>query len=72
MSFIDNIKNKLNQTVIGKWESNEERITTVTNRLNHCYSCDKFINITQMCSECGCFMKVKTQLKNAKCPLGKW
>jgi len=24
------------------------------------------------CNICGCNMKLKTQVKSAKCPLGKW
>jgi len=41
-------------------------------RFDHCKSCTKFIQITKMCSECGCFMKLKVKIKKEKCPLGKW
>jgi len=41
-------------------------------RLELCRFCDKFDSKTERCSECGCFMKVKTQLASASCPLGKW
>jgi hypothetical protein len=41
-------------------------------RLNICYSCAAFKPLTQRCSKCGCFMKLKTQLEKAYCPLGKW
>ena len=35
-----------------------------------CKSCEKFKAFT--CTECGCFMKAKTKLEKATCPLGKW
>lgn len=41
-------------------------------RLQTCEGCDKFEQETSRCRECGCFMKVKTQLASASCPLGKW
>ena len=41
-------------------------------RLQICEGCDKFDKDTQRCKECGCFMKTKTQLAGASCPLNKW
>jgi hypothetical protein len=41
-------------------------------RYNICKSCDKFINLTKQCKECGCFMTLKTRLKLTSCPIGKW
>jgi hypothetical protein len=41
-------------------------------RLQTCEGCDKFESDSSRCRECGCFMKVKTQLATASCPLGKW
>jgi hypothetical protein len=41
-------------------------------RMDICLSCDKLIQITKQCKECGCFMSAKTKLQNATCPLGKW
>lgn len=41
-------------------------------RLEICQSCDWFRQKSQTCRKCGCFMKLKTQLEEAKCPLGKW
>lgn len=41
-------------------------------RLNICNSCE-FINKRLMkCKKCGCFMKLKSTLNEAKCPVGKW
>ena len=41
-------------------------------RMNICNDCDRLIQITKQCRECGCFMAMKTKLINASCPLGKW
>ena len=37
-----------------------------------CLACPELINLTKQCKQCGCFMKIKTQFEDAKCPLGKW
>lgn len=36
-----------------------------------CKACPKLLP-TGNCTECGCFMKAKTTLPNASCPLGHW
>ena len=41
-------------------------------RLEICKTCDFFRPKTQTCKKCGCFMKAKSMLLNAKCPIGKW
>jgi hypothetical protein len=41
-------------------------------RLSICQSCPEFIKLTSQCRKCGCFMKVKTGLLAATCPIGKW
>jgi hypothetical protein len=41
-------------------------------RMNECRACDRLIQSTTTCRECGCFMVAKTKLKEAECPLGKW
>lgn len=43
-----------------------------TQRLSICKSCPEFINATNQCKECKCFMTLKTKLPNAECPLKKW
>jgi rRNA maturation endonuclease Nob1 len=37
-----------------------------------CSGCDRLFKPTATCKECGCFMKVKTKLEKASCPIGKW
>lgn len=41
-------------------------------RLEICRTCEYFRPKTETCRKCGCFMKLKTMLANAKCPIGKW
>jgi len=41
-------------------------------RLDICKSCPELIKLTKQCKQCGCFMGVKTKLKEAQCPIGKW
>jgi hypothetical protein len=41
-------------------------------RFSICKSCPELINLTKQCKKCGCFMTVKSKMKIATCPLGKW
>ena len=41
-------------------------------RFDICQSCPVLIKATSQCKKCGCFMKLKTTLKMAACPIGKW
>lgn len=41
-------------------------------RYEICLGCEEHISLTGQCKKCGCFMKIKTSLKAARCPLGKW
>ncbi len=41
-------------------------------RLEICKACDWFRPNTQKCRKCGCFMNLKTNLEQAKCPIDKW
>lgn len=52
-----------------KPRSNEE---LANERYNICLSCPELIQLTKQCKKCGCFMAVKTKLKEAVCPIGKW
>jgi hypothetical protein len=44
----------------------------LSKRLDICKTCDRFINITSQCKECGCIMTAKAKLPHAFCPLHKW
>lgn len=51
-----------------KWVSGE----ISAKRFEICKACPEFIQGTARCKKCGCFMKAKTKLENATCPLSKW
>ncbi len=42
------------------------------NRLSICRACDKFVEVTNMCSKCLCFLPAKTRMAPATCPEHKW
>ena len=46
--------------------------SVANDRLSICQSCPELISLTSQCKKCGCFMKLKTKLLNATCPLEKW
>jgi len=41
-------------------------------RFSICKACPELIKLTKQCKKCGCFMAVKSKMKLASCPLGKW
>jgi hypothetical protein len=41
-------------------------------RYSICKGCPEFISLTTQCKQCGCIMKIKSGLKAATCPIGKW
>jgi hypothetical protein len=41
-------------------------------RMNTCYSCPEYRQVTKQCKKCNCFLFLKAFLKNSECPLGKW
>jgi hypothetical protein len=41
-------------------------------RMAICVDCEFFNKITVGCNKCGCFLKMKTKLENAICPIHKW
>ena len=43
-----------------------------TKRMDICSACPELIPVTKQCKKCGCIMPLKTKLKAATCPLGKW
>ena len=51
-----------------EWASEEKS----NERFSICKSCPELIKLTSQCKKCGCFMKAKTKLEKAVCPIGKW
>lgn len=45
---------------------------TAFQRFETCQSCEFLKTEHFRCEKCGCFMKTKTQLASASCPIGKW
>ena len=41
-------------------------------RLEICKTCPFYRKLSNTCRKCGCFMKLKTTLAHAKCPIDKW
>ena len=44
----------------------------IDKRFAECQGCEHFVKPTSQCKKCGCFMKVKTRIATAACPIGKW
>lgn len=41
-------------------------------RMAICMQCPHLNKKYVKCTKCGCFMKLKSTLKQASCPIGKW
>ena len=50
----------------------ETKVKTSKEKFSICLSCPELIPLTKTCKICGCFMWVKTKLKDSKCPIDKW
>jgi hypothetical protein len=44
----------------------------ITRRLAVCAGCSEYLPEARRCQQCGCYLKFKTALRTANCPLGKW
>ena len=44
----------------------------IDKRWDECQKCEFLLKPTNNCTKCGCFMKVKTKVATARCPIGKW
>jgi hypothetical protein len=53
---------------VTEWATSE----VAEERYSICKACPELIKLTSQCKKCGCFMKAKTKLEHATCPLGKW
>ena len=53
---------------------NEKRSTKQLQeeRLAICETCEFFRKGSYTCQKCNCFMKMKTKLDRARCPVHKW
>ena len=67
--MLEHLKNRVKQLQIAMTPLTEEEANV---RLDICKSCEHFTSLTTQCKKCGCFMKAKTRLPNAACPIEKW
>jgi hypothetical protein len=49
---------------------NQEIKTFDKKRIEICKACNQYR--LGMCMQCGCYMGLKTKLRDAQCPIGKW
>lgn len=61
-------------TFFDLFDPNQERSNRalIESRLEICNGCEWFSKRMVKCKKCGCFMRLKTTLREAKCPIGKW
>lgn len=50
----------------------EASLDLIQKRLDICKECEKYNPEKEKCSECGCYLSIKTSWDEQKCPLGKW
>lgn len=67
-------KEKNGVTPLDMLNPNTKRLSEedASKRFDICKSCPELIKLTSQCKKCGCFMKSKTTLEAARCPLSKW
>jgi hypothetical protein len=41
-------------------------------RMDMCLQCEHLFRPTKQCKKCGCFMGIKTWVRDLECPIGKW
>lgn len=44
----------------------------IEERMDICVTCEFYRPKSNRCVKCGCFMALKSTLRQAKCPVGKW
>ena len=74
MSFAEKLKARLNQLE----NAALSKIADVADdelaerRMEICRACPFYVALTHQCRKCGCIMNLKTKIRDAKCPEGKW
>ena len=65
----------MEDVTIGDWlkpSSPRASDEVVDARMAICTNCEFFKKNGARCKKCNCFMKLKTDLLHATCPIGKW
>ena len=68
----DTFKKHMSETLSKPFKSELVSKEEQKERNKSCMMCDRLFAPTFSCKECGCFMKIKTWIKEEKCPLDKW
>jgi len=68
---------KFSWDLINYIQNNHEKALFVSDevykeRVSICKSCDKYIELDNECSECGCYIPMKAKVILDSCPLEKW
>lgn len=51
------------------WKASED---VINSRLSHCNACEHLNYTLGVCKQCLCVVAMKTALRQAECPIGKW
>lgn len=72
--FREKIKKQENLSIENRIENTSYIVSSKVQeeRMQICKSCEHLFHATNSCKKCGCFMILKTKLKNAQCPINKW
>jgi hypothetical protein len=75
--YLEKQKDKNPNKSVKPWDlinPNTEYVDQVisTERFEICKACPELFDLTKQCKKCGCFMALKTKLKESTCPIGKW
>lgn len=70
-------ENLINPNSVKPWDMLDPKTEWVSNEIKDsryaiCQKCPEFISLTSQCKQCGCIMKIKSGIKQAACPIGKW
>lgn len=67
-NIVQTVVDTAKSAIVGEGVSLTEE--QANSRLKICESCEFYQQ--SRCTKCGCYMAVKTHLKAASCPVGKW
>jgi hypothetical protein len=69
VNFLQSAADSLKRVVQDPTRVSEEQQES---RMSICRSCEHFDANRTVCKQCGCFLQLKTQFANMRCPIGKW
>lgn len=75
MSYLDKLKNKIDDFSTYKTKLKEKYLVSTEEqirRITICNSCEFLFTPTRSCKKCGCFVDAKSTIANTDCPMSKW